>query len=65
MAERIIKICDQCGSDLAEGTGARLKLTYVKEAQGVKHADLCDRCAAQIPGRQATRRRNKRRSVGE
>jgi hypothetical protein len=62
VGERIIKICDDCGNDLEDGTGAVLKLTYINESRGARKADLCDQCAAKIPGRPARTRRSRRQS---
>ena len=62
MAERIIKVCDDCGRDLDEGTGAEVRVAYVDKRRGVRKADLCDDCASKIPGRPARARRDRRDS---
>ena len=61
MGERIIKVCDGCGVDLASGTGASLKMVFVNAARGAMKADLCDRCAGTIPGQPVRLGRGRRK----
>jgi hypothetical protein len=64
VGERVIKVCDECGSDLPEGTGAVVRLNYVNRARGGKNADLCDRCAERFPGQPRKARRSKKPVAG-
>jgi hypothetical protein len=56
LARKTVLVCDQCGSEVGEGKGATLRMTYSDARRGAKVADLCDACAASSPGRAAARR---------
>jgi hypothetical protein len=56
VARKTILVCDNCGKEVGEGKGASLRLTYSDARRGAKAADLCDECAAGMPGRAAARR---------
>jgi hypothetical protein len=62
MADRIIKVCDECGVDLPTGSGAEVRVAFFNKSRGVMKADLCDQCAGKIPGRPAKTRRSRRRA---
>jgi hypothetical protein len=62
MADRIIKVCDECGVDLPTGTGAEVKISFFNKTRGVMKADLCDKCVGKIPARPARARRARRRT---
>jgi hypothetical protein len=59
LAKKTVLVCDNCGSEVGEGKGATLRLTYSDARRGAKVADLCDGCAGGMPGR-ATARRGRR-----
>ena len=61
MADRIIKVCDECGIEMPAGTGAEVRVAYFNKGRGVMKADLCDECAGKIPGRPARARQSRRR----
>ncbi len=59
MARKTVLVCDNCGAEVGDGRGATLRLTYSDARRGAKAADLCDDCAAAMPGRAAARRGRK------
>jgi hypothetical protein len=59
MARKTVLVCDKCGSEVGEGKGATLRLTWSDARRGAKQADLCDGCAGGMPG-QAVARRGRR-----
>jgi hypothetical protein len=56
VARKTILVCDSCGSEVGEGKGASLRLTFTDARRGAKAADLCDDCAGKMPGRAVARR---------
>ena len=56
MARKTILVCDNCGTEVEEGRGAALRVTYTDARRGAKAGDLCDNCAGKMPGRPASRR---------
>ena len=56
MARKTVLVCDSCGKEVDEGKGAVLRVTYTDARRGAKQADLCDDCAANMPGMPAARR---------
>jgi hypothetical protein len=63
MARKTILVCDNCGTEVAEGRGATLRMTYSDARRGAKQADLCDRCAGEMPGHAVARRGRRPKSV--
>ena len=63
MARKTIIVCDGCGAEIGEGKGASLRLNYADARRGAKQADLCDACAAKMPGHAAARRGRKPKAV--
>ncbi len=63
MARKTILVCDNCGSEVDEGRGAALRITYTDARRGAKAADLCDNCAGSMPGRAAARRGRRPKSA--
>ncbi len=63
MARKTVLVCDQCSSEVGEGKGATLRLTYGDARRGAKQADLCDTCAGAMPGHAVARRGRKPKSV--
>src|SRR5919201_3093425 len=56
LARKTVLVCDNCGTEVGEGKGATLRVTYTDARRGAKQADLCDSCAGEMPGRAAARR---------
>ena len=56
MARKTVLVCDNCSTEIDEGKGAVLRLTFSDARRGAKQADLCDDCAGNMPGRAAARR---------
>lgn len=56
---RTVMACDQCGAEIAEGKGATLRIAFGDARRGSKQADLCDKCAAEMPGEPVARRGRK------
>ena len=56
MARKTVLVCDNCGSEVGEGKGAALRVTFTDARRGAKAADLCDDCAGKMPGQPAARR---------
>jgi ribosomal protein S26 len=56
MARKTILVCDKCGAEVDESRGAVMRLNYQDARRGSKQADLCDNCAAGMPGQQVARR---------
>ncbi|MSY59549.1 MAG: hypothetical protein F2663_03765 [Actinobacteria bacterium] len=63
MARKTVLVCDQCGKEVGENRGATLRVTYTDARRGSKVADLCDTCAADLPGRAAARRGRRPKAV--
>jgi hypothetical protein len=63
VARKTVLVCDNCGSEVAEGRGAVMRLTYADARRGAKQADLCDGCAGKMPGQPAARRGRRPKSA--
>ena len=50
MARKTILVCDKCSKEVPESRGAVMRLNYTDARRGSKQADLCDECAAGMPG---------------
>lgn len=59
MARKTVLVCDNCGTEVQDGKGATLRVTFGDARKGAKAADLCDGCATQLPGQQVARRGRK------
>jgi ribosomal protein S26 len=64
MARKTILVCDSCSKEVPESRGAVMRLNYTDARRGSKQADLCDDCAAGMPGQQVARRGRRPKSVG-
>ena len=64
MARKTILVCDNCSKEVPESRGAVMRLNYTDARRGSKQADLCDDCAAGMPGQQVARRGRRPKSVG-
>ena len=63
MARKTILVCDNCGKEGPESRGAVMRLNYTDARRGSKQADLCDDCAAGMPGNAVARRGRRPKSV--
>jgi hypothetical protein len=63
VARKTVLVCDSCGSEVVEGKGAVMRVTYTDARRGAKQADLCDGCAGNMPGVAVARRGRKPKSV--
>jgi hypothetical protein len=63
VARKTVLVCDNCGSEVADGRGAVMRLAYADARRGAKQADLCDDCAGKMPGQPAARRGRRPKSV--
>ena len=63
MARKTVLVCDNCGTEVEEGKGAVMRVTYTDARRGSKQADLCDNCAGKMPGRAVARRGRKPKSA--
>ena len=59
MARKTVLVCDNCANEIDEGKGASMRINYSDARRGSKQADLCDNCAAQMPGHATARRGRK------
>jgi hypothetical protein len=63
MARKTVLVCDNCGNEVAEGKGATIRVNYADARRGSKQGDLCDDCAAKMPGHPAARRGRRPKSA--
>jgi ribosomal protein S26 len=63
VARKTVLVCDSCGKEVEESKGAVMRLTYADARRGAKQADLCDECAAKMPGQPAARRGRRPKSA--
>lgn len=63
MARKTVLVCDNCGSEVEDGKGALLRLTFTDARRGSKQADVCDDCAGKLPGNTVPRRGRKPAAV--
>jgi hypothetical protein len=63
LARKTVLVCDSCNAEISEGKGATLRVTYADARRGSRQADLCDGCAAAMPGRAVARRGRKPKAV--
>ncbi len=63
MARKTVLVCDNCNTEVEEGRGAVMRVTYTDARRGAKQADLCDGCAGKMPGRAAARRGRRPKSA--
>jgi hypothetical protein len=63
MARKTVLVCDSCGSEVGEGKGAVVRVTFNDARRGAKQADLCDSCAGGMPGAAVARRGRRPKSL--
>ena len=59
MAKRTIRVSDQSGQEIREGTGAVVRITFSDARKGVRELDLTDAEAEKLGGRKVARRGRK------
>lgn len=64
MARKTVLVCDKCGTEVEEGKGAIMRITFNDARRGAKAADLCDACAGSMPGNAVARRGRKPKAIG-
>jgi hypothetical protein len=63
MARKTVLVCDSCGTEVDEGKGAVMRVTYADARRMGKQADLCENCAGTMPGQPAARRGRRPKSA--
>jgi hypothetical protein len=63
VARKTILVCDNCGTEVAEGKGAIMRINYVDARKASKQADLCDGCSGNLPGVTVARRGRRPKSA--
>jgi hypothetical protein len=63
MARKTVLVCDSCGTEVDDGKGAVMRVTYADARRMGKQADLCENCAGKMPGQPAARRGRKPKSA--
>jgi hypothetical protein len=63
MARKTVLVCDSCGTEVDEGKGAVMRVTYADARRMGKQADLCENCAGNMPGQPAARRGRRPKSA--
>ena len=56
-------VCDDCGKEVGDNKGATMRMTFTDARRGARQADLCDDCAAKMPGHAAARRGRRPKSA--
>jgi hypothetical protein len=64
VARKTILVCDNCSKEVPEARGAVMRINYTDARRGSKQADLCDDCAAGMPGQAVARRGRRPKTVG-
>jgi hypothetical protein len=59
VARKTIRVSDMSGEEIAEGKGAKVRITYVDARKGVRELDLTDVEAEKLGGRAVGRRGRK------
>jgi len=63
VARKTILVCDKCSREVPEARGAVMRMNYTDARRGSKQADLCDDCAAGMPGQPVARRGRRPKAV--
>jgi hypothetical protein len=63
LARKTVLVCDNCEQEIDEGKGAVMRMTFSDARRGAKQADLCDSCAAEMPGAAVARRGRRPKSA--
>jgi ribosomal protein S26 len=63
LARKTVLVCDDCGKEVGDNKGATMRMTFTDARRGARQADLCDDCAAKMPGHAAARRGRRPKSA--
>jgi hypothetical protein len=63
VARKTVLVCDKCGSEVEEGKGAVMRVTFNDARRAQRRPDLCDSCAGGMPGAAVARRGRKPKSL--
>jgi hypothetical protein len=63
MAKKTVRVSDISGSEIPEGKGATIRITYADQRKGVRELDVTDAEAERLGGRQVARRGRKPRTA--
>lgn len=63
VARKTVLVCDKCSTEVEEGKGAIMRITFNDARRGAKAADLCDGCAGSMPGNAVARRGRKPKAI--
>ena len=63
MARKTVLVCDDCGKEVGDNKGATMRMTFTDARRGARQSDLCDDCAAKMPGHAAARRGRRPKSA--
>ena len=56
MARKTIRVSDQSGTEIPEGKGATVRISFTDQRKGVRELDLTDAEAERLGGRPVARR---------
>jgi hypothetical protein len=56
VAKKTIRVSDMSGTEIPEGTGATVRITFSDARKGVRELDLTDAEAEKLGGRKVARR---------
>ena len=62
MAKKTVRVSDMSGSEIPDGKGATVRITYADQRKGVRELDVTDAEAERLGGRQVARRGRKPRT---
>lgn len=59
MAKKTIRVSDMSGTEIPDGKGATIRITYADQRKGVRELDVTDADVEKLGGRQVARRGRK------
>jgi hypothetical protein len=63
MAKKTIRVSDQSGQEIPDGSGATVRITFADARRGVRELDLTDAEAERLGGRAVARRGRRPKNV--
>ena len=63
MAKKTVLVSDMSSSEIAEGKGATIRITFRDARKGVRELDVTDAEAEKLGGRQVKRRGRRRKNA--
>jgi hypothetical protein len=64
MATKTIRVSDMSGAEIADGKGAKVRITFMDARKGARELDLTDAEAESLGGRSVARRGRKPKNQG-